>query len=367
MTQFLNNPFSSYMGPGLGGLWAGEQQKLAVDASQASTQKTLEDVLTQQQNREHATQKLPLELEKMREEIKGMPFDRAYKDSLTQEGRQRIDRNNYNDYLEDLMRFQRTGTPADAAGMAMLAQKRGLQPDHPMVQAAMQALNDPKAFKRLQDAVYSGGKEARAKELEHGHSKELENIRGRNQQALETLRGTNQKDLEKMRIDAGKYTKANTLRVTLETELLKARSATERYQKLLDASTVAMQLAQHADDPEEKARLLQDAQNYKQRAAVQYPQAQAELSAHPDPNRINVPGIANLPSNKPPQFPPNVPNLPPQIGEGPPMGGPAGGIAPGTEGMGGPAGPQPTGPGTVQQQKTINGVTYYLINGQWYK
>lgn len=349
-TPFLQNPMMNYAGPGLGGLWAGEQQQLAVNDSVANNNLTLEQIATAQANRNIAEQKLPLELERMREEIKGMPGDRAYKEALTKESSQRVDRNNYSDYLEDLLRFKPTGTPADSGYMAQIAKTYKLDPSHPLVKMAEQTLMEggPDAFKKLQDAVFSGSSRVREEGVKQENALALEKARGKTQMDVEALRGRNQKDLEQMRIDAGKYDKAQKDAAFF---LEKALSSGNYQAAAVAYDRLAQLEAEKPDGLPERVTF------YRQKA-MEYRQASQAVSpgAAPKPGSVDMGRMTNgqIPTN-PGVAMPGV-SAPPGMGASP--------VPPS------PVPPQPGQPQPrpqAQQTRTIYGKTYVLINGQWYE
>jgi hypothetical protein len=307
-TPFLQNPMSNYMGPGLGGLWAGEQQQLAVDSSRANTGLTLEQIATQQSQRQ-----INEAIEGRNKELHPLVMDEKrsqneLRGAQTQEIKQKIDRNNYSDYLDDLMRVpvEALKTPAGPAMLADVAKNRKLDPSHPMVQAAQAALmQGPDMFKRLQDAVYAGGEGARKQAQQDTAAMDRQRAGDASREREGAANRANLKDLEQMRIDAGKYNKAQQIKWGLDYELGRQTTATGAMQ------VVQRYIAQARFDPELQPMLpmLQEMERRLQ------PQAQAELTARPNPNQLNIPQLSGQPGVAPPQIlpgapPPNVSSMP---------------------------------------------------------
>lgn len=123
---------------------------------------------------------------------------------------------------------------------------------------------------------------------------------------LENVRGANARGLMQMQIDAGRFTKSGKgSALTLEQALIKAKSAKERHQMLIDAAKVAEQEGNTAI-----------AENYYERAEAVRPQAEAELQATPAPGKPALPALGVAinpnrpiapPSKKEPQAQTNIP------------------------------------------------------------
>lgn len=342
--------FMDDLGP-LGAIWAGRNQGMAENTSMVNQQNTLEQIANSQQTRQFNAEKHPFEIKKLEHEMAMNPLRKQELELKNKETQQKINGQDFKNMVEELFFTvpQLSGSPADAAVLSGIAKKNNLDPADGRIARFidMAGKGDVKSLQKVMEAIATQSPEGYRKKQEHGFSMELEGKRGSEQRQTEGVRIKGQKELEQMRIDAGKYNKASTLKITLETELLKAKTAAERYQKLLDAATVAKQMADQADDPKEKTEFLTQAQDYLQRAQVQKQQADAELQAKPDPTKINTPGVAKLPPR------PGV-NLNPQV-----------------PGLGGNKPPPAPGPTTIDKSKAtatkqIGNKTYYQINGNWY-
>ena len=111
------------MGPGLGGLWAGEQQKNAMNESQVQQMKGLEDIYTAQQNRDIASQKLPLELERMRGENSLYPGKKQELDYKNTESKNKLDREAYINYSNDVIAWRAANPEASPLEVGAYSQE----------------------------------------------------------------------------------------------------------------------------------------------------------------------------------------------------------------------------------------------------
>jgi hypothetical protein len=211
----------------------GEQQKNAMQESELNQQKSLEEILTAQQTRSITGQKAPLELERMRSENAMFPAKQKELDLKNQETETKISRQAYQDYLDELAKTPMGGTLEDKLSYVNATNKKHkIDPESPMSMIAVKSLQDPQAWQKLWDGVSMGGTAAREKTAQQGIVNEGNLAREREQQAGSTERTRmtvqGQKDTEQMRIDAGKYQKANTLKVGFQSELAKAKNAIEK-------------------------------------------------------------------------------------------------------------------------------------------
>lgn len=328
-------PQNLVFGPGLGGLLAGQQTGMNMESERLGQQKTLEDIYASQQNRDIASQKLPLELERMRGENSMYPGKLTELTQRNEAERKKIDREDYNYFLQDLTKMPPGMDMAGQAAYLNDVSKRNKIPvDHPAYEAALKAYNaGPEIFKRYQEALQVSP-EARYKE-------EQQNARSTEQrQSQESIAAGNRasaKELEQMRIDAGKYTKLNKFSAIFDDQMARAKNAVEKL------AVVNEYLGKAATDPE----LADTIPKLRALAAQLEPQAKAELDRMKPPG-LNVPAVTGLPAAEQPSLSP---------------GGGGASWAPAPQAAPAPQGPVP--PGATKTAVGPNGVKIYLVNGKW--
>lgn len=138
---------TEYLGPLTGGGMMNQQHRNAMAESEVNQNKGLEEILTAQQNRDIAKQKLPGELEMQQANITGKKVDNADKQS-------KLDREKYGYFLEDVIRFTPTDDPmADAFRLEETAKKAGLDPQDARVRFALTQAQNKEQLKALQQAL----------------------------------------------------------------------------------------------------------------------------------------------------------------------------------------------------------------------
>lgn len=339
--------FMDDLGP-LAAIWQGRDQGMQENTTLVNQQNTLEQIANSQQTRGFNAEKHPFEMKKLEHDIAMNPHRLKEAELKNKETQQKISGTDFDNMVKELFFTapQLTGTPADGGILEGIAKKNNLDPADPRIAKMLELgkRGDQAALKKVLEAIALQSPEGIRKQQEHKNTMAVEGERGAQQRKTEGVRIQGQLDLEDKRIKAGKYAKSSSLKVTLETELLRAKTAAERYQKLLDAAQVAKQMSDSEQDPDEKAELLKTAQNYLQRAEVQKQQAQIELTAKPDPGKIDTANVARLPRR------PGV-TLNPGLG----------GDKPNPK-----AGPSAIDKSKATSTKKIGNTTYYLIDGNWY-
>lgn len=146
---------TKYLG-GLGALWAGEQQQMAMNESTVNQQNTLENILNSQQTREHAAQMQPFKLDeaKLKVDEARLKNEKAKKDMTA------ADLADFtNAVYEDVVSQGNMQGPPDtvANGMRWAAQAKamGLDPEDPRVRVVLgTAAQGPQGLAKVKEALY---------------------------------------------------------------------------------------------------------------------------------------------------------------------------------------------------------------------
>lgn len=290
MTNMNFGPSEYLYGPGLGGLYAGEQTALNFDAERLAQRKTLEDIAKAQQDREFSAQKNPLELERMRGENALYPGKLEELGIKNKTASQKLDRDKWNAFMDDLM-----NVPPDMMGPERAAyfddvrKRHGIDAEHPMFGIAIRASSDPQQFQKLREATrISPEKLAEMKSREEAAA-----ASAASHERIAGMQGRTQKEIMQMQIDAGRFQKTSKIVVGLENELAKAQGAVNKL------AVVNQYIALANTDPELAPMIPQ----LKALAAQLEPQAQAEINKMKPPG-INTPAVTGLPANQPPPLVP---------------------------------------------------------------
>lgn len=146
---------TQYLG-GLGALWAGEQQQMAMNESTVNQRNTLENILNSQQTREHAAQMQPFKLDeaKLKVDEARLKNEKAKKDMTA------ADLADFtNAVYEDVVSQGNMQGPPDtvANGMRWAAQAKamGLDPEDPRVRVVLgTAAQGPQGLAKVKEALY---------------------------------------------------------------------------------------------------------------------------------------------------------------------------------------------------------------------
>jgi len=144
----FSDPFNTY-GPGLASLWGGEQVGLSFDQQRADQAKTLEEIATAQQTREHNAQMQPFKVDEARlknEKTKTEMTAAKYADFVAA-------------LEQDVLTQGNMAGPPDSVGNAARwqaqAQAMGLDPEDYRVKVALgTAAQGPEGLKKLKEATY---------------------------------------------------------------------------------------------------------------------------------------------------------------------------------------------------------------------
>ena len=305
---------AQFLGPGVGGQWMGEREALTQEAGALANQKTMSDILTAQQNRDHASQKLPVELDQMRAQTGLFGAQTGEANQRIETSKAKLKRENYDEFLDGLSKMDpQMVRMEDRAGyLKELSQRTGIPVDHPMYKIALQmhtqGQQNPQVWNTFREA-FKVNPETRYKEEQ---ATGRENIQQTGATGRTQMQTASAERINQAQIDAGKYNKA-ARQLSRDQAIDIAKTAVEKHAKLIDAATAARQ---EGDDA--------SYQNYMARAKAIEPQARAELQARQDPSRINTPAVAGLPGNPPVQITPpgQAPGMPPAPGAGPASGAP---------------------------------------------
>lgn len=132
---------AQYLGPLTGGSFMGEQQRAAMQESDIQQQRGLQDILTQQQNRDIARQKLPGELEMQQQNVMFKKGEIAKQGSEAADRERKLKKEDYADFLDGITKMSpNTVAVTDRAEyMNDLSKRTGIPVDHPMYKIALQA------------------------------------------------------------------------------------------------------------------------------------------------------------------------------------------------------------------------------------
>lgn len=141
MTPVDMSGMAKYLGPGTGGLWMGEQQRNAMQESEIQQKRGLEDILTQQQNRDIAKQKLPFELQKAEQDAKFRLGQVAAQGTEAEDRLRKIKKEDFQEFTTGLGKMDPSViSPIErAAYLNDLIKRTGQDAEHPLVQAALRA------------------------------------------------------------------------------------------------------------------------------------------------------------------------------------------------------------------------------------
>lgn len=283
---------SQFLGPGLGGLWMGEQQGLAVDAEKLRQQKTLDEMMTAAQNRDIAKQKLPFELDEMRARAGFNEASAGESRQRTAAGQVKLDKEKFGNLMDTLSvtGFDPNNPLESATRVDQIIKQQGLDPEDPRIAMVRRATSDPAAWKKLTDAWALNQPDQRRKmqekDAEIEGRLEQERLQQRGATGRQAMANQNAKDVEQMRIDAGKYEKTNKIVVGLDNELARAKGAADKL------AVVNQYIGLASADPD-LANLVPKLLELRKQFE---PQARAELNQRANPNAINVPAVTGLPA-----------------------------------------------------------------------
>jgi len=132
---------AQYLGPLTGGGFMGEQQRAAMQESDINQQKGLEDILTQQQTRDIARQKLPGELDMQQQNILAKKGEVAKQGTDAIDRERKLKKEDYADFLDGITKMSPNSVAVTdrAEYMNDLSKRTGIPVDHPMYKIALQA------------------------------------------------------------------------------------------------------------------------------------------------------------------------------------------------------------------------------------
>lgn len=185
--------YSQWMGPGLGGIMAGTEQRQLEEKRAADTQKTLQDILTSQNQEARAGDELKLRQARDSRDAELHPHTVTSTDLGNQEKRAKIKRDDAEKYVLETART--VGTP----GWEIHMDKQFPQmKDHPIRQAARAAIAHDQAFdspggavKQLLEQITATpqsisarqSEEARGRNVDSTNARHLEQTRTREENA----------------------------------------------------------------------------------------------------------------------------------------------------------------------------------------
>jgi hypothetical protein len=145
------NPVNEYLGPGLGGLWTGEQRAMDVAQNQQTQMKTLEDIAGMQQKRQFEAQMQPHTVEKAR--------------LGNVETQQKLDKTSYDQFLSEMS--QLAPGLQSVEQIETLRKKHNVPAEHPAFQTAVTFFNQGKLNEYMDKVASSDPKsrDTRATEL----------------------------------------------------------------------------------------------------------------------------------------------------------------------------------------------------------
>lgn len=296
--------------PITGAYMIGQQNASNLAQADATRQDTLQDILAKQQKYGFDEQNNPLLLDKMRLGNTGLGLDNDTKELTNTKTRgtlkSDIDATNSKnqlqttkDHIAQAQAFEdrlaevasalpNIPPPMRGAYMNQALSAAGMDVNHPAVQQfGNQLASNPAAIA----AVLDDAKRHRM-EMTEDYYKTIKHQELTNKGHLEAtaLQGANALAVENARIEAGKYDKKAV--ASAEQLIEGAKSARERYSKLVDEATKA----KLAGKPELEA-------SYMARAEAVRPQAEAEIKMA-TPGSVAVGGVTGLPTNPNPQIAP---------------------------------------------------------------
>ena len=132
---------AQYLGPLTGGGFMGEQQRNAMQESEIQQRRGLEEILTQQQNRDITRQKLPGELEMQTQNVLFKKGEIAKQGTDAEAAQKKLKKEDYQEFLDGLtqMNPQAVGVADRAEYLNDLSKRTGIPVDHPMYKIALQA------------------------------------------------------------------------------------------------------------------------------------------------------------------------------------------------------------------------------------
>lgn len=301
------NPVNEYLGPGLGGLWTGEQRAMDVATNQQSQMKTLEDIAGMQQKRQFEAQMQPHNL------------DKARLGNL--ETQQKLDKSSYDQFLSEMSQL--------APGLQSVEQietirkKHNIPSEHPAFQTAVEffkqgklndymdkvASADPKSRDtRSAEAAKAALQEEadKRKALRDAANKKADYDRSlaveaeRTRRALATANITAKAALEKAKMAASSPSKMNWQ----QAEVYASMAIAETNKVLSDPSATQEDRMKAMDSRNQAEQLLQGIKK------IRDADAQREMQVR----QAGVPNVPGLPPPRPFQAPsldtPNPGNTP---------------------------------------------------------
>jgi len=296
---------AKYLGPGTGGLWMGEQQKNAMQESELSQAKSLEDIFKAQQDREHNAQMNPLKVEHQKGLNARQPVDLEGAILGNKEKQTKLDRDQFANFVKDLANMDPrvVGVADRAAYMDDVAKRNNVPTDHPMYQIALQAhAKGPEAFQMFRDS-FTVSPETQYRETQANARTDRANDR------MEANTKLIQETQERIR----REDREMKLRIA-EMRAKEGREAEAKlnYSQAMTAYTRAADAAEMAGDVEGAAQLRQRAQLM---AQMDIAKAAAGQNT-PKAGGVELPPGAGV-TQRPPQPVPTVPPLNPQAGAAP--------------------------------------------------
>lgn len=146
-TQHLN---------GLGALWAGEQQQMAMNESTVNQRNTLEQIMTAQQAREHASQMQPFKLDEAKLKLEDQQLkNQKAKSDITAANLSQFTDAVYEDVISQGNMQGPPDTLANGTRWAAQAKAMGLDPEDPRVRVILgTAAQGPQGLAKVKEALY---------------------------------------------------------------------------------------------------------------------------------------------------------------------------------------------------------------------
>lgn len=146
---------TQYLG-GLGALWAGEQQQMAMNESTVNQRNTLEQIMTAQQAREHAAQMQPFKLDEARAKLEDQQLkNQKAKKDLTAADLADFTNTVYEDVISQGNMQGPPDTLANGTRWAAQAKAMGLDPEDPRVRVILgTAAQGPQGLAKVKEALY---------------------------------------------------------------------------------------------------------------------------------------------------------------------------------------------------------------------
>lgn len=240
---FNTESLSAAIGP----LWAGQQQRAALDESDTQQDWTRAQTSKSMQDQDIARQKLPGELEQQVATLESTRANTEGTVSQTKERNQKLDQTKYTAFANDLSVFQPTqDNLADAVRLSEIAKKHDMDTADPRIQATIEILKQgPEMFAKFQQQLAENTPEARRKRAEDQRTAEREDARD----AAANLRsaGNNAASIESARLAADSRERVAQLRQ-------------EVTQAALTIDKELVQLVAIINDPKQDPAIRQNAQ-----------------------------------------------------------------------------------------------------------